>query len=204
MTGKAGWSYALIRDINSPANHIIRSELAVVIRDKYPKARHHFLVLPWANIDNVYEFSSLLQLIPVHIPLLKEMFQLAKQAIELNRCHQKEFAMGFHMRPSMHRLHLHVISKDFVSARLKTVKHWNIFRTDLFMPFESVLLELQERGHIKHRPEAYINSLMDARLECNQCDRQFDTLPALKEHLLDHLNSAGGEPFEVLHNGFME
>lgn len=80
MTGKAGWSYALIRDINSPANHIIRSELAVVIRDKYPKARHHFLVLPWANIDNVYEVRSFLDynilVISICLKIIDEVFFL--------------------------------------------------------------------------------------------------------------------------------
>lgn len=34
----------------------------------------------------------------------------------------------------MHRLHLHVISRDMISDALKTKKHWNSFTTEFFIP----------------------------------------------------------------------
>lgn len=56
MTASTGsWSYALIRDMKVPANQFIRTDVAVVMRDKFPKAMHHFLVIPWADIDSVYQ-----------------------------------------------------------------------------------------------------------------------------------------------------
>ncbi|KXJ80411.1 hypothetical protein RP20_CCG025076 [Aedes albopictus] len=182
------WFNALIRDIQFPTNHVARSDLAVVIRDKFPKSRQHFLVLPWADIDNVYQLTS------QHIPLLNEMLRLGLQAIEVSRCHRADFSMGFHMKPSMRRLHLHVISNDFTGRGMKTEKHWNIFHTDLFMPFGSILAELEERGHIHQRSPAYIQSLLSTPLECNQCDRQFETIVTLKAHLLGHLVAIGAEP----------
>ncbi|XP_062705010.1 aprataxin-like protein isoform X1 [Aedes albopictus] len=202
------WFNALIRDMQFPTNHVARSDLAVVIRDKFPKSRYHFLVLPWADIDNVYQvYSSMantidipiyrassFQLTSQHIPLLNEMLRLGLQAIEVSRCLRADFSMGFHMKPSMRRLHLHVISNDFTGRGMKTEKHWNIFHTDLFMPFGSILAELEERGHIHQRSPAYIQSLLSTPLECNQCDRQFETIVTLKAHLLGHLVAIGAEP----------
>lgn len=34
---------------------VIKSNLAVVIKDKYPKAKHHFLVLPLENIPSIFK-----------------------------------------------------------------------------------------------------------------------------------------------------
>lgn len=38
------------------------------------------------------------------------------------------FRIGYHAIPSMHLLHLHVISIDFDSEKLKTGKHWSSFQ----------------------------------------------------------------------------
>ncbi|XP_065072500.1 aprataxin-like protein [Ochlerotatus camptorhynchus] len=183
MDGRGSWSFSLIRDMKNASNHIIRSDLAVIMRDKYPKSRHHFLVLPWNDIDTVYQLTR------KDIPLLEEMHLLGTNAIELSRGQADDFKIGFHMKPSMHRLHLHVISKDFVSDRLKHKLHWNSFHTSFFMPFECILAELEERGQIEHRPEQYIDNLLKTPLACHRCDRKFTTMPALKKHLEGHLES---------------
>lgn len=41
--------------------------------------------------------------------------------------------IGFHAKPSMDHLHLHVLSTDFLSPSLKTKKHWNSFNTEHFL-----------------------------------------------------------------------
>lgn len=51
---KPHWSQALIEDLKDPAKHVISTSLAIVMRDKFPKARHHFLILPRANIASIY------------------------------------------------------------------------------------------------------------------------------------------------------
>lgn len=48
------WSSALIKDISKPENLIISSEIAVVIADKFPKAQHHYLVLPLDDIPSIF------------------------------------------------------------------------------------------------------------------------------------------------------
>uniref|UniRef100_A0A8D8H0I9 Aprataxin-like protein n=1 Tax=Culex pipiens TaxID=7175 RepID=A0A8D8H0I9_CULPI len=177
------WSYALIRDMKLPANQFMRTDVAVVMRDKYPKARHHFLVIPWADIDSVYQLS------PADIPLLQEMRLLGVNAIETTGQSHDRFRLGFHMKPSMHRLHLHVISQDFVSDRLRYKEHFNSFVTEFFMPFESIVLELQDKGRIERRSQELIEHLLRLPLACNQCAFPCSTLPQLKKHLESHLDS---------------
>uniref|UniRef100_A0A1Q3FDH6 Putative fha-hit n=1 Tax=Culex tarsalis TaxID=7177 RepID=A0A1Q3FDH6_CULTA len=184
MTASTGsWSYALIRDMKLPANQFIRTDVAVVMRDKYPKALHHFLVIPWADIDSIYQLS------PDDIPLLNEMRLLGVNAVETTGKSQDLFRFGFHMKPSMHRLHLHVISQDFVSDRLRYKEHFNSFVTEFFMPFESIVLELQDKGRIERRSKELIEHLLRVPLACNQCAFPCKTLPQLKKHLESHLSS---------------
>lgn len=58
---------------------------------------------------------------------------LTKNIIEISGENEKNFKIGYHASPSMQRLHIHVISKDFNSAYLKTKRHWNSFNTDNFI-----------------------------------------------------------------------
>lgn len=64
--------------------------------------------------------------------LIDELELLAKNVIELTGKSLNDFKIGYHISPSMQRLHLHVISTDFNSNYLKTKKHWNSFNTDFF------------------------------------------------------------------------
>lgn len=49
------WQAALKQAIKDPQLVLIKSNVAVVIRDKYPKARKHFLVLPYENISSIFK-----------------------------------------------------------------------------------------------------------------------------------------------------
>lgn len=80
-----------------------------------------------------------LQLTRQHISLLNEMHLLAQNVIEVKRGNVNNFLIGFHNQPSMQRLHMHVISKDFISDCLKTKKHWNSFNTALFLTYNGKL-----------------------------------------------------------------
>ncbi|XP_055546952.1 aprataxin-like protein [Wyeomyia smithii] len=173
----ADWSFNLIADMKNPKLVLFRSDLAAVIRDKYPKSNHHFLVLPWENINTVYQLSL------KHVTLLRDMYDLAMKSIQNTRVKLEYFKIGFHMRPSMNRLHLHVISKDFRGAGLKRIRHWTHFNTAFFMPYQDVLDELLEHGTIIARSTAYIEKLLSAPLLCNQCDFQTTEIEQIVRHL---------------------
>lgn len=48
----------LLETMKDPLYRVISSEIAVVIKDKFPKAKYHFLVLPLENIDTVFQVRS--------------------------------------------------------------------------------------------------------------------------------------------------
>lgn len=63
---------------------------------------------------------------------MDELELLAKNVIEVTGQDENLFQIGYHSSPSMQRLHVHVISKDFHSPCLKTKIHWNSFTTKFF------------------------------------------------------------------------
>ncbi|XP_032597732.1 aprataxin-like protein [Drosophila grimshawi] len=174
------WQTGLIKTILDPANLIISTDTAVVIADKYPKARHHYLVLPTEDIPNIFQLSK------KHLPLLEEMHLLARNIIEVRGESWSEFQIGFHAQPSMQRLHLHVISKDFVSSALKTKKHWNSFNTPFFVPYETLYSRLKGEDCFQRLPTDIVNGLLASPLKCNKCEFIAKSFPMLKDHLQQH------------------
>lgn len=55
---RGNWALALIETMKDPLYQVISSETAVVIKDKYPKARFHFLILPYEDIPSVFHVSA--------------------------------------------------------------------------------------------------------------------------------------------------
>lgn len=51
------WQTGLIKTILDPKNVFISTDVAVVIADKFPKARHHYLVLPKEDIASIFQVS---------------------------------------------------------------------------------------------------------------------------------------------------
>ncbi|XP_055904975.1 aprataxin-like protein [Eupeodes corollae] len=180
---KSYWSTGLIKTLNDPNNHIISNEVGVVIKDKFPKAMHHYLALPKEDIPSIFHLK------PSHLDLLSELYFLSLNVIEVKNLQKENFKFGFHAQPSMQRLHLHVISKDFVSPCLKTKKHWNSFNTKLFLPFDELVKDLKENGGILKMDKDYLKELELTELICNQCNHKTKTVPDLKKHLLTHLKN---------------
>ncbi len=56
---KGNWSLALLETMKDPLYRVISSDTAVVIKDKFPKAKHHYLVLPYEDIPSLFEVSTL-------------------------------------------------------------------------------------------------------------------------------------------------
>lgn len=175
------WKNGLINSIKDPNLQIISSEIAVVIKDKYPKAKYHFLVLPREDISSIFNLTR------EHLPILDELRLLATNAIEISGEKEKHFNIGFHAIPSMTRLHLHVISRDFNSPCLKTKKHWNSFNTKLFLDYDDLYKELKLKGTIQRIDFTLAKELENTPLNCNQCNFVAKTVPNLKEHLLKHI-----------------
>uniref|UniRef100_A0A673I2K8 Aprataxin n=1 Tax=Sinocyclocheilus rhinocerous TaxID=307959 RepID=A0A673I2K8_9TELE len=176
------WSQGLKVSMQDPKMQVYKDDRVVVIKDKYPKARYHWLVLPWDSI------SSLKALRSEHVELLKHMQRVGDQMLQ--QCpdaHKLRFRLGYHAIPSMSHVHLHVISQDFDSPCLKNKKHWNSFTTDYFVESQDVIAMLEHDGKVTVK-EGTSESLK-LPLRCHLCRKEQPTIPKLKEHLKTHLPS---------------
>lgn len=124
------WSTALVRSMEDPKLIVRGDDLVTVIKDAYPKAEFHYLILPKQDI------TSLKVLTKEHIELLKHMDKVAKEVINQDQHKNKKFNLGYHAEPSLARLHLHIISDDMNSPCVKTKKHWNSFTSEFFLKSE--------------------------------------------------------------------
>ncbi|KAF9345819.1 hypothetical protein BGX26_002701 [Mortierella sp. AD094] len=168
----------------------------LILRDAYPKANVHMLVLPRQRIDKITKLSG-----PSGIIIVEDLVNRANWLLErLKKESPKlEFKIGFHVIPSIlydqtrpHRqLHLHVISQDFCSAALKNKKHWNSFTTLFFISPEHVIDTLREKGSfsLTSNEASRYESELKRPLKCNQCDYMPNNMPMLKEHLQQHFSS---------------
>ncbi|XP_059193337.1 aprataxin isoform X2 [Centropristis striata] len=173
------WSQGLKTSMQDPKMQVYKDDKVVVIKDKYPKARYHWLVLPWQAI------SSLKVLREEHCDLVKHMQKVADQMVQ--QCPDASslrFRTGYHAIPSMSHVHLHVISQDFDSPCLKNKKHWNSFTTDYFVESQEVIQMLETNGKVTVKEGT--SELLKLPLRCHMCQKEPPTIPALKEHLKSH------------------
>ncbi|KAF7259963.1 hypothetical protein EG68_03547 [Paragonimus skrjabini miyazakii] len=164
-----------------PALVIKQSELWTAIRDRYPKAKHHFLILPNQSIPRLTDVTL------EHLPLLQSMHQAAEE-LALSFA-PSDFRIGYHSVPSMLQLHLHVISTDFCSPCLKTKKHWNSFNTEFFIPSNVFMQMVQQGSHSKIPHDPKYGLFLKQELRCHKCPDSFRTMPQLKAHLKIHFGT---------------
>ncbi|XP_060720031.1 aprataxin [Tachysurus vachellii] len=176
----APWNQGLKVSMQDPNMQVYKDEKVVVIKDKFPKARFHWLVLPWDSI------SSLKALRHEHVELLRHMERVGEHMVQ--QCHRSNtlhFRLGYHAIPSMSHVHLHVISQDFDSPCLKNKKHWNSFTTEYFIQSQDVIVMLERDGHVKVKDD--VSELLKLPLRCHVCHKEQGTMPKLKEHIRLHL-----------------
>lgn len=87
----------LLETMKDPESIVIRGEKLVAVKDKFPKAKFHFLVLPYENIDTIFNLKK------GDIELVKEMELLGLNVIESLGHKLENYKIGFHAEPSMIR-----------------------------------------------------------------------------------------------------
>ncbi|EER07824.1 histidine triad nucleotide binding protein, putative, partial [Perkinsus marinus ATCC 50983] len=81
------------------------------------------------------------------------------------------FKVGIHAVPSLEPFHVHVISSDMRSSRIKHKKHWNSFNTPFFVELSEAEEILQRDGNL-HSISSRETHLRDDLL-CNVCGHNF-------------------------------
>jgi len=126
-----------------------RTPDAVVIYDGFPKAAFHALVIPFEMPNSVRELTA------EHWPRLQGAHVLARQiAARLEVGAQ----IGYHARPSLDHLHIHVISTDLSGC--KTAKHFNSFSNPaLFIRIQVVENDLMAGQPVQLKAAAELEAL---------------------------------------------
>lgn len=185
------WENSLLRSMEDPSQIVSETEEIVIIRDKFPKASQHYMILPREDIRDIYSLTQ------EHIELLCTM---QDAGLELTRSKNCDFMMGFHAQPHLNRLHLHVIATDLDSSCLKKKHHWNIFTTPYFISLQTVIMELEELGKVKRRTNQQVSAWRNGSLKCRLCSYCSDYLLAMKRHNKWHLEEEKVQEPEVGRN----
>ncbi|KAK4054550.1 aprataxin-like protein [Microbotryomycetes sp. JL201] len=195
----------------APSVLLMHDDKCLTIFDGYEKAKFHFLVLPrdpfilssGAKIpsQNLASLSLLLRS-PSCLQVLRAMSQQANKVVTMIQDEmQKRFGcvwdvqVGFHAVESMRHVHLHVISADLCSARLKNKKHFNSFHPKLgFFLHLKDIVRMVESGKRELRPRSEYEAILKQPLVSHITNQEFSTIPKLKQHLqesFDHMVNSG-------------
>jgi len=182
MNGVDLLSNDLIEAIKKPHLVLYSDEFVVIIADKYPKSKHHYLVMPKEDVRTLCDLTE------HHIPKLIYMeLKGLEYVIRITGLAACDLQVGYHAYPSMNRLHLHVMSKDFCGEHMKLPYQWNSFHTEFFVPTYKVIYELQTKNSVILPPN---KKCLQQPLQCNKCDYFCFTIQQLKTHLtLFHIQS---------------
>ena len=132
---------------------LYKDENVLIIKDAFPKALRHYLVIP-RSADKTHVHPLLVfQNDPQFYNMIEKYVKKTKRLIiddlfaagllkfdKADTLATQEFLncfikAGVHSIPSLNTLHLHVITQDFQSSRLKHKQHYNSFTTQFFVEF---------------------------------------------------------------------
>lgn len=202
--GGPAWMMALAKYASHPERAdpsvvVSADSQVVVVRDAFPKGRLHLLV-----VARRPGLDSVLQLVPSDLPLLRHMRETGRAAAAAARAADPGPAglaavpvrLGFHAKPSMKQLHLHVISADLEGPKLKHKQHYNSFATAFFVPIDGVITALEREeegvgaaaegagvgGGLREVLPRDAEAVVKGPLPCLACGRAFGGLAEVKAH----------------------
>lgn len=169
------WSHVRFPDVKTV---IANDEYSVCIRDKFPKARIHYLLLPKEStglcVDSIVDLRA-----SKHNKALEKFHSKARSIVADSH---RPLQVGYHAMPSMRPLHVHIISTDFDSDCLKNKKHWNSFTSPFFVTLDEVETQMKKKGRVLvDRDE--MKAFLKAPLRCHLCSEGLKNMPALKRHI---------------------
>lgn len=191
-----------------PSSRVITySDAFVTLHDLFPKSSIHLLLLsrdPTKNLlhpfialsDPVFRSQVQAEVSKLKILVAKELKRRfgaesaaekkREQALEKEegevpegRDWSEDVIAGIHAHPSMNHLHIHILSRDFHSDRMRHRKHYNSFHTPFFIDVEDFPLAEDDRRRHPGR-EGYLGEA----LRCWCCGKGFGkSFASLKRHL---------------------
>lgn len=139
-------------------------ENVLIIRDLFPKALRHYLVIPKSqtithihpldvfNRDYAeYTGQELYDMMGEYVEKARKMVaedlgkSLRCDAARVSELKNTKIKVGVHSIPSLRNLHIHIITNDFHLPRMKNRKHYNSFNTKFFVEFDELDPAYNER-----------------------------------------------------------
>jgi len=175
-----------------PCSVFWENERVIVLYDAYPKSKYHLLVLPKerkktlksvshlssSDIDTIQYMNEIGTRLIDHLVDQESRLQ-KKNSTRPQSISKDDFQMGFHSIPSIHVVHLHVMSTDFNTPQMKRKDHWNSFTTSFFVKPSIILKQLSENGKIIVDPNA--EQIKKQALTFNK--KTYPNIPDLKRYL---------------------
>ncbi|SCU79692.1 LAFA_0B04984g1_1 [Lachancea sp. 'fantastica'] len=192
----------ILNPADYPEDVVFHDDDVVIIQDRFPKSQCHYLVLtrnlseskkrPWALSPELkLKLQPYIDRASNHVfeSFIKEFkwkgtkvapFENKSQFHNKNYFIENFTQVGVHSVPSLNNLHIHVMTKDFHSDRLKHKKHYNSFNTEFFVPWDKLPLESVDAKFMEE------TVLKKRDLKCCYCNENFkNRFSQLKLHL-DH------------------
>lgn len=188
-------------------------EQVLIIKDAFPKSLRHFLIIPKSStVTHVHPLSAFNDI--KFYDIMSDYVQLTKQLIIddllkyqllpqdqpiINEFKQTFIQCGVHSIPSLNNLHIHVMTTDFNSPRLKHKQHYNSFTTKFFVHFDKLKPDLDHYTEYSSDTEystdsdsckferdttVLLNLKKKSPLKCSYCGQSFgNKFAELKRHL---------------------
>ena len=195
---------SLDKSIHDATVRVYQDEHFVCIRDKFPKAATHLLLIPYdlqKSESKLHKVEDIIRM-PNGLSFLRLVAKTCQHIIDTivrptaTKNSGAQFKCGFHAIQSMNPLHLHIISEDFDSPCLKNKKHWNSFTTAYFIDLDAMISHLDELEKSKSdyfstdkfnlKDKTLLDNYLKQDLKCHKCAFQPNNLPALKSHVKSH------------------
>ena len=177
-------SVATPKEGTDGTKYLYSTERCIVIPDAFPKSTVHFLVIP--RDPNLVCLNSLTS---AHCDLLQHMMEVADTVTNRMKSENADYAnlryiSGFHAIPSLPQLHMHRLSMDLESDRLKNKKHYNTFASYFFLPAEQILADLKAHGHVTMNQDVdRFHALEKGDMKCLWCGLPLAGMPMMKSHV---------------------
>ncbi|KAL4817341.1 HIT-like domain-containing protein [Aspergillus spinulosporus] len=202
-------AYIAKPELYPPSTVVYHNDEFVVIHDMFPKSTLHLLLLPrdpektLVHPIEAFDDTEFLEKVKLEVKKVRTLAagelrrrygkysardkerQKALDAdppvdsLPAGRDWEQDIMCGIHAHPSMNHLHVHIISVDRYSDRLKHRKHYNSFSTPFFIDINDFPLA---RDDPRREPDR--QGYLRRDFKCWRCGRNFGSqFTALKKHL---------------------
>ncbi|KAH3668639.1 hypothetical protein OGAPHI_002393 [Ogataea philodendri] len=140
-----------LKDPQSCPGLLFEDENVLIIEDMYPKSLVHYLIIPKENTSKTpqeaFKDEQFIAKIQKYVDKASEMVLSKWSASYETPISKQNIIVCCHSVPSLANLHIHVMTDDLCSNRLKNKKHYNSFATPFAIKWTEFPLAADDPRH---------------------------------------------------------